>query len=112
MIATYPGYVIGQFKQRYPGVHSMADAGEILWGPIGREVLGLAQLILMVFNMASHVLTFSVMLNTVSEHGTCSIVFGICGMIVCFVGNLPRTLRDVSWMSWVCMCYTETLSTL
>lgn len=81
----------------------MADAGEILWGPIGREVLGLAQLILMVFNMSSHVLTFSVMLNTVTEHGACSIVFGICGMIVCFIGNLPRTLRNVSWMSFACM---------
>ena len=101
-IATYTGYVIGQFKQRHPGVHSMADAGEVLWGPIGREVLGLAQLILMVFNMGSHVLTFSVMMNTITEHGTCSIVFGIVGMLVSFIGTLPRTLRNVSWMSFVC----------
>lgn len=80
----------------------MADAGEVLWGPIGREVLGLAQLILMVFNMGSHVLTFSVMMNTITEHGTCSIVFGIVGMLVSFIGTLPRTLRNVSWMSFVC----------
>jgi hypothetical protein len=38
--ATITGYVIGQFKLRYPHVHNMADAGMILYGPIGREVLG------------------------------------------------------------------------
>lgn len=32
-IATYTGYVIGQFKLRYPHVHNMADAGMIFHLP-------------------------------------------------------------------------------
>lgn len=107
-LATYTGYVIGQFKLRYPHVHSMADAGEVLLGPLGlgrfgREFLGTAQLLFLIFIMGSHILTFSVMMNTLTDHGTCSIVFGVVGLVVSFVFALPRTLRKVSWFSFACM---------
>lgn len=80
----------------------MADAGEIMLGRFGRELLGNAQLLFLIFIMGSHLLTFTVMMNTVTEHGTCSIVFGIVGMVVSFVCALPRTMKNVSWMSIVC----------
>jgi hypothetical protein len=63
-IATATGYAIGSFKLRYPHVHNMADAGEILAGPIGREVLGAAQVIFIVFLCASHVLTGTIAFDT------------------------------------------------
>jgi hypothetical protein len=50
--------------------------------------------------MGSHILTFSVMMDTITDHGTCSIVFGIVGLIVSFICALPRTLRKVSWLSF------------
>ncbi|OKL56562.1 hypothetical protein UA08_08079 [Talaromyces atroroseus] len=77
----------------------MADAGEILLGRFGRELLGTAQLLFLVFIMGSHILTFSVMMNTITDHGTCSIVFGVVGLVVSFIGALPRTLKKVSWLS-------------
>jgi hypothetical protein len=101
-MATYTGYVIGQFKWKYPQVCNMADAGEVMAGPIGREVLGVAQMLFLVFIMASHILTFSVALNTITEHGTCTIVFGVVGLVVSFVCSLPRTLEKMSWLSLVC----------
>ncbi|KAL5364448.1 transmembrane amino acid transporter protein-domain-containing protein [Aspergillus floccosus] len=87
------------FKLRYPHVHSMADAGEVMLGPFGREFLGTAQLLFLIFIMGSHILTFSVMMNTVTDHGTCSIVFGVVGLILSFILTLPRTLKKVSWLS-------------
>ncbi|PGH15765.1 hypothetical protein AJ79_02145 [Helicocarpus griseus UAMH5409] len=99
LLATYTGYTIGQFKAAYPHVHSMADAGEILLGKFGRELLGAGQLLFLIFIMASHVLTFTVMMNVLSEHGTCTIVFGVVGMIVSLILTLPRTLKKVSWLS-------------
>ncbi|KAJ5453935.1 uncharacterized protein N7458_004891 [Penicillium daleae] len=105
LLATYTGYVIGQFKLRYPHVHSMADAGEVLFGRVGlarfgREFLGTAQLLFLVFIMGSHLLTFTVMMNTLTNHGTCSIVFGVVGLVISFIFALPRTLRKVSWFSF------------
>lgn len=42
----------------------MADAGEILAGPIGREVLGAAQVIFIIFLCGSHVLTGLIAFDT------------------------------------------------
>ena len=102
IMATYTGYVIGQFKWKYPHITNMADAGEVLMGKFGREFLGTAQMLFLVFIMASHILTFTVAMNTITDHGTCSIVFGIVGMIVSFICSLPRTLEKMSWLSFVC----------
>jgi uncharacterized protein YacL len=77
----------------------MADAGEVMLGRFGRELLGTAQLLFLIFIMGSHILTFSVMMNTVTDHGTCSIVFGVVGLILSFLLSLPRTLKKVSWLS-------------
>lgn len=104
LIATYTGYVIGQFKEKYPHVLSMADAGEVMMGRFGRELLGIGQLLFLIFLMSSHILTFSVALNVLTEHGTCTIVFGVVGLIVSLVLSLPRTLNNVSWFSIVCKC--------
>lgn len=83
---------------------NMADAGEVLAGKWGREILGVAQMLFFVFVMASHLLTFTVAMNTLTDHGTCSIVFGVVGMVVSFILCLPRTLEKMSWLSLVCMC--------
>ena len=72
-IATVTGYLIGSFKLRYPHVHNMADVGEILIGPIGREVLGAAQVIFMVFICASHVLTGTIAFDTSESHSSYSL---------------------------------------
>ena len=77
----------------------MADAGEVMAGRIGREVFGAAQILFLVFVMGSHILTFSIMMNTITSHSTCTIVFTIVGMVVCLVFTLPRTLKKVSYMA-------------
>ncbi|OJJ53546.1 hypothetical protein ASPSYDRAFT_187757 [Aspergillus sydowii CBS 593.65] len=99
VVASYTGYVIGQFKWRYPHVVSMADAGEVLMGRFGREVLFSGQMLFLIFLMASHILTFTVAMNTLTEHGTCSLVFGVVGLIVSLILSLPRTMKNMSWLS-------------
>ena len=101
ILATYTGFVIGQFKLAYPQVHNMADAGYVMAGRWGREIFGAAQILFLVFVMGSHILTFSIMLNVLTGHGTCSIVFGFVGFIVCLICTLPRTLKRVSYMAIV-----------
>ncbi|KIX95838.1 uncharacterized protein Z520_08546 [Fonsecaea multimorphosa CBS 102226] len=106
VIATYSGYVIGQFKAAHPWVHNMADAGYVLFKPmgpraaaIGREVLGAAQTIFLIFSMASHILTWTICLNTLTDGAACTIVWGIVGLILFWIFDIPRTLLKVSWLS-------------
>ncbi|KAJ6098480.1 hypothetical protein N7467_000015, partial [Penicillium canescens] len=54
-LSWYTGYVIGQFKIRYPHVHTMGDTSEILLGSFRRELFGIDQLLLLIVLMASHI---------------------------------------------------------
>lgn len=102
-LATYTGYVIGQLKWNYPHISSAADAGQLLMGRFGRELLFWSNMMYLVFIMASHLLTFTVAMNTITKHATCSIVFGIVGLVVSFLLAIPRTLERMSWLSFACM---------
>ncbi|KAL9054448.1 MAG: hypothetical protein Q9162_004170 [Coniocarpon cinnabarinum] len=104
--ATYSGYVLGQFKQRYPQVHTMADAGAILFAPlgmeaIGREFFGAAQVIFLIFTMGSHILTWTIMIWTMTDGNTahCAIGYSVAGMILLWLFDLPRTMKNLSWFS-------------
>ncbi|GLI78233.1 hypothetical protein PoHVEF18_006542 [Penicillium ochrochloron] len=108
-LSWYTGYAIGQFKLRHPHIHSMGDAGELLMGRIGREVLGIGQLLLLIFLMASNILTFNILMNVLTDHGTCTLVFGVVGLVICFLGALPRTMEKVYWMSVICEYISQAL---
>lgn len=99
LLATYTGHIIGQFKLCHPHVHSMADAGSVLFGRLGGEILGAGQLLFMVFIMGSHILTFSIMMNAITSHGACTIVFMAAGTAISFLLTIPRTLKNLSWWS-------------
>lgn len=99
LIATYTGYVFWQFKMRYPGVHNIADVGGIFGGAIGRELGGACQTIYLVFIMGSHLLTWTVAMNRITSHATCTIVWSVVGLVLFWALTLPRTLKNVSYLS-------------
>lgn len=108
LLATYTGYVIGQFHQRYPHIQNLADAGDVLFGAIGREVFGIGQLLFSIFIMGSHILTFSVMMNTITDHGTCTMVFTVVGFVICLACSLPRTMKNMTYIS--CISFVSILT--
>jgi amino acid permease len=100
--ATYTGYLIGEFKLAHPSVQSYADCGFMIAGPLGREVLVIGQVLVLVFIMGAHILTFAVAMNAMTDHGACTIVFSVIGMIISLVLGLPRTFKSVSYFSAFC----------
>ena len=46
-----------------------------------------------------HVLTGAKILNTLSDHSQCTVVFSVIAMLMGIVLSLPRTLHHVSFMS-------------
>jgi len=106
-LATYSGYVIGQFKEKHPHVLNMADAFEVMFKPLGhpklgRELGGACQLGFMIFSMASHILTWIICFNTITGGATCSIIWGVVALAVFWLIDLPMTLKNVSYFSIVC----------
>ncbi|KAF2467032.1 amino acid transporter [Lindgomyces ingoldianus] len=106
LVATYTGYIIGQFKEAYPAMQSFADCGELvgrsispLVGCICREIMAASQVLILVFIMGAHILSFAIAMNAMTDHATCTITFSVAGLVVCFVMGLPRTLKAVSYLS-------------
>jgi amino acid permease len=102
LIATYTGWIIGEFKLAHPSVQNFADVGMMIAGPIGREVLAVGQILVLVFIMGAHVLSFSIAMNAITGHAACTILWSVIGLGLCFVLGLPRTFRKVSYLSVFC----------
>lgn len=64
--------------------------------------MGNTQLIVSaVFVMAAHILSFSIMMNVLTDHATCTIVWTVVGMAVSLLFTMPRTLQGMTGFSYV-----------
>ncbi|KAJ5231276.1 amino acid transporter [Penicillium citrinum] len=99
-ITTWSNYVIGQFKLNHPEVYAIDDAGELMFGRTGREVLGIGVCIYWIFCSGSGLLSTSIGLNAVSSHGTCTAVFVAVSAIASFGFASIRTLGKIKWTAW------------
>jgi hypothetical protein len=64
-IATYNGYVIGQYSRAHPSVHSFAGAGATLFKrcpKFGAGLFATIMICVLIFIMAAHVVGFQVMM--------------------------------------------------
>lgn len=101
-LATYSGYVIGQWKLKYPKTLSFADVGHQLGGKWLGRLFGTAAVLSFVFVCAAHLLAFTVMMNVLTDHSACSVLFGLLGTVLSVVLSLPKTSKDISWISIWC----------
>jgi len=106
LIATYTGWAIGEFKLAHPSVQSFADCGMLIAGPIGREVMAVGQVLILIFIMGAHVLSFTIALNAITDHAICTIIWSVIGPGLCFALGLPRTFKNVSYLSISCKFIT------
>ncbi|KAM0417435.1 hypothetical protein ACHAPT_012584 [Fusarium lateritium] len=100
-ITTWSDYMVGVFKRRHTQVYSIDDAGDLMFGRIGREILGIAFCLYWIFVAGSGMLGISIGLNAVSTHGACTAVFVAVAAIVGFGLASIRTLGRISWLAWI-----------
>ena len=108
-MSTYNGYVIGQFKLAFPAVYSMGDAGKLLAGRFGQMIGDGGMILVLVFVMAAHLTAFTIMMNVLTDHPTCSVLLSLIGLVISFLLSMPRKLEKVAWLSAICedlhQCY-------
>ncbi|OAL24452.1 hypothetical protein AYO20_10678 [Fonsecaea nubica] len=101
IITTWSDYMVGAFKLRHRAVYGIDDAGGLIFGRPGREVLGIAFCLYWIFVGGSGMLGLSIGLNAVSTHGACTAVFVLVAAIAgCLLGSI-QTLGRISWLAWV-----------
>ena len=99
VLSWYTGILVGQFKLRYPQVQSMSDAGAVLFGRIGREVLFAGQTAFLVLSMGSLAYAFSVAMNAITQHALCTVYFKLMGTGLFFLLTLHRNMKKLSYVS-------------
>jgi len=105
IFSAYSGLVMGEFRKAYPWVESFGDAAEVMGRTVGmgklfQEIWGWAQTIFQIFIMGSHLLTWTICLNTLTDSAACTIVWGVVGLAVFWALNTPRTLRAAGYYSF------------
>lgn len=119
-LTTWCDYVVGTFKRNHPEVYSIADAGYIMFGNVGREVFAIGYWCFTVGVAGAAMVAISIGFNAVSDHATCTVVWVV--LVRVFKGQKGavwltlqaatiaaaaasiQTLNRVSWIGWVGVC--------
>lgn len=90
-----------KFIMLNPQIRDICDFGYYVFGK-SRIAYHFTAFMLLANNIlliGFHVLTGAKVLNTLSDHSLCTVVFSIITMIMGIILSVPRTLRHVSFMS-------------
>lgn len=101
MIAIYTSYVIGQVKLAYPHITHYADAGQLLMGKFGYELVGVMFTLQLVFLVGSHSLTGTIAFDTITDNATCSLVFGVVSAIILLLLAIPPSFAEVAILGYI-----------
>ncbi|GAB7357534.1 hypothetical protein MBLNU459_g0055t2 [Dothideomycetes sp. NU459] len=102
IFALYTSLVLIQFKLNHPEVHNMGDAGYILFGPIGREVLSAGTILFAIFAVGGQLIAADAALGSLSDNRLCLLWYTGIFAIPTLLLSLPRALNmSLSWLSAV-----------
>lgn len=99
VFATYTSWLLVEFKLRHPQVHTMADAGYIMFGPIGREILGFGTICFAIFGAGGQLLAGQNALASLSDSKLCSVVYTVIFAVPTTLLSMPRTLHGLGFLS-------------
>ncbi|KAK3672419.1 hypothetical protein LTR78_007726 [Recurvomyces mirabilis] len=99
IFATYTSWLLVKFKLRHPEVHNMGDAGYILFGPVGREILSFGTVVFAVFATGGQLLAGQLALGVLSNNKLCLMLYTGIFAIPTLICSFPRTLDGLSWIS-------------
>ncbi|KAK9439795.1 N amino acid transport system protein [Metarhizium brunneum] len=101
LIAIYTSDIVGQVKIAYPEVAHYADAGRLLAGRLGYEVVGAMFVLQLTFLVGSHCLTGTIAFLNITENGACSVVFGVVSAILLLLLAIPPSFAEVAILGYV-----------
>ncbi|MCJ1460734.1 hypothetical protein MMC28_011116 [Mycoblastus sanguinarius] len=99
VFGLFTAWILIKFKLRHPEVHNMGDAGLIIFGPVGREVLSFGTIVFAVFATGSQLLAGQIALGALSDSKLCLMLYTGIFAIPTLICSLPRTLDQLSWLS-------------
>jgi hypothetical protein len=82
-------------------VANQFSVGQLIWGPIGREVLFVGYWLYLTFVAGASLLGASTSFNALSDHGACTAIFVLVAAIITAIVASIQTLDRISWLGWI-----------
>ncbi|KAI1158518.1 transmembrane amino acid transporter protein-domain-containing protein [Nemania serpens] len=101
LLAIYSSYVVGQVKLKYLHIQHYADAGQLMMGRFGYELIGAMFVLQLTFLVGSHTLTGSIAFLQLSDNGVCSIVFGVVSAFILLLLAIPPSFAEVAILGYI-----------
>ncbi|CEJ80431.1 Putative Transmembrane amino acid transporter [[Torrubiella] hemipterigena] len=101
LLAIYTSDIVGQVKLKFPEVAHYADAGGLVAGRFGYEIVGAMFVLQLIFLVGSHCLTGTIAFNTLTNNGTCSVVFGVVSAIILLIVAIPPSFSEVAILGYI-----------
>lgn len=101
LVAIYTSYIVGQVKLKFPEVSHYADAGRLLFGRWGYEIVGVMFALQLTFLVGSHCLTGTIAFLNITDNGACSLVFGAVSAIILLILAIPPSFAEVAILGYV-----------
>ena len=97
----YAFKILGDFRVRRPGCHSVADMAEQIGGSIAKEITGLLFIIGYVLVTGSGIVGVSTALNALSHHAACTVWWSFIAMVVTVALASFRKFTQIGWITYV-----------
>ena len=101
LIAIYTSYIVGQVKLAFPEVSHYADAGRLMMGKFGYELVGAMFALQLIFLVGSHCLTGTIAFLNITDNGACSLVFGVVSAIILLIVAIPPSFAEVAILGYI-----------
>ncbi|KAG6005979.1 hypothetical protein E4U21_007472 [Claviceps maximensis] len=98
VVSWYTAYELLQFYRKHPHVVNMVEMARVVGGVPFEIIFGICVLVKICFTCGSVTITLSIALNTLSNHGICTVGFAAIAAVVCWMLCLPRQFKFVAYV--------------
>lgn len=98
---TYSGALLGNFRARHAGCHSVADMAQIVGGPWLRELMGALFIVTWTVLGAGGLVGISTALNALSLHAICTNWFTFVATVITILLASVRKFEHIGWLTYV-----------
>ena len=100
-VAIYTSYLVGQVKIKFPLVANYADAGKLMMGRFGYELVTVMLVLQLLFLTGSHTLTGTIAFQNITQSDVCSVVFAVVSAIILLLVAVPPSFAEVAILGYV-----------
>lgn len=98
---TYCFVIVGNFRERHRGCHSIADAAGAVGGVFCRELAGILFIIGNLLGTSSAIIGLGTAFNALSHHAICTVWWNLISAVTIAIPASLRKFHNIGWVTYI-----------